>query len=189
MRDPEVRVFEDGIKHPTSVILEGTSLRTVRHSFTGFVSLEPLPAAVLLFFEENPNLSSWVALYDLSGVTKHQSMCSKTNITKSDVFQEFERFLSSFYKIRFEHSYSPIAGYGQSRVFGASQLKAKQGLMSKCFNIRGPQAFKEEMQLKIDDKTRHAPLIDSFGFERQCPEKACTNCIAIISARIRSTTT
>jgi hypothetical protein len=188
MQEPQARFFENSIKYPMSVIGDGISYRTVRNSFTAFVSLEALSAAVMLFFEESPSLSSWVALYDLSGATKHSSVCSRTNLTKSEVFQEFERFLSSFYKIRFEPFISAV-GYDQFQVFAASQPKTKHSFMSRLLNARERLDFKEEMELKLDDKTPHSPFIDSFKFERQCPTEACTNCIATNAARIRPITT
>jgi len=189
MQEPQARFFENSIKYPLSVIRDGISYRTVRNSFTAFVSLEALSVAVQLFFEESPSLSSWVALYDLSGVTKHSSVCSRTNLTKSEVFQEFERFLSSFYGIRFKPFYIPTTRYGQFQVSGAPQPKTKHSLISRLLNLRERRDFKEEMELKLDDKARDSSFINSFRFERPCPLEACTNCIAANSARIRPLTT
>src|SRR3990170_4807632 len=59
------------------------------------VFANPFSAAVLRLFEENPDISKWVALYDLSRISKDLPACSKLNETKSIVFQEFERFLSN----------------------------------------------------------------------------------------------
>jgi len=56
---------------------------------------QPPAAAVLRLFEENPDISKWVALYDLSRISRDLPACSKLNETKSVVFQEFERFLSN----------------------------------------------------------------------------------------------
>ena len=96
--------FESMITNPLCAIREGVSYRTVRISFMAWVLPQPPAAAVLRLFEENPDISKWVALYDLSRISKDLPACSKLNETKSVVFQEFERFLSNCYGIELEPS-------------------------------------------------------------------------------------
>jgi hypothetical protein len=190
LQEPQARFFENSIKHPISVIRDELSYRAVRHDFTAFVSLNALSAEVTLFFEESPSLSNWVALYDLSAATKHPSVCSKTNYTKSEVFQEFEKFLNSFYRIRFNPLYAPTTGSDQFQVYEASPPKTKHGLLPRLLSMLKLLDPKEEkMELNFDDKTRYDPFIDNFKFEGQCRIGACMNCIATNSARTRPITT
>lgn len=94
--------FESMIMNPLCAIRDGVSYRTERISFMAWVVPHPPAPAVLRFFEEEPNIQRWIALYDLSRVFRSEPICAKLNKTRSPVFNEFERFLRNSYDVKFE---------------------------------------------------------------------------------------
>jgi hypothetical protein len=93
--------FENMVRNPLCAVTEGVLYRIERVSFMAFVVLQP-SSGVLKFFEEEPSIQRWVALYDLSRFFRSKPICVKLNETKSPVFSEFERFLSEHYNMEFE---------------------------------------------------------------------------------------
>jgi len=94
--------FESMIRNPLCAVAEGVLYRTKSISFMAFVVPQPPSAEILKFFREEPSIQRWVALYDLSRVFGSEPVCAKLNMTKSPVFNEFERYLDKCYDIKFE---------------------------------------------------------------------------------------
>jgi hypothetical protein len=101
--------FESMIRNPLCSVSEGVLYRIERVSFMAFVVPQPPSAGVLKFFEEEPSIQRWVALYDLSRFFSSAPICAKFNETKSPVFNEFERFLSDCYNTKFESITSSLS--------------------------------------------------------------------------------
>ena len=76
--------------------------RTVSISFMAFVVSQPPSAEILKFFEEEPDIQRWVALYDFSRAFGSEPVCAKLNMTKSRVFNELEKYLGKYHGIKFE---------------------------------------------------------------------------------------
>lgn len=99
--------FESMIRNPLCAIAEGVLYKNKSISFMAFVVPQPPSAEILKFFEEEPNIQKWIALYDLSCIFGNDPICAKLNKTKSPVFHEFESFLTSHYDVKFE-SITPL---------------------------------------------------------------------------------
>jgi len=83
-------------------IREGISYRMVNVSYTAWISPEAIAEKIPHVLLEDPDLSSKVAVYDVSPVYKGELVCLKMNRTGSIVFKEFEKFLAEEYSICFK---------------------------------------------------------------------------------------
>ena len=84
------------------VVREGLSYRVVEAAYTAWLFSQAPPASLVRIIRENPDFSRRIALYDLSKITEHKSLCAKLNETESHVFHEFENFLQRELKVRVE---------------------------------------------------------------------------------------
>jgi len=84
------------------VVREGTSYRVVEAAYTAWLFSQTPSEELLRTISENPCLSKSTALYDLSQVTNSKNFCVRQNNTRSQVFQEFEKFLQNELNIRVE---------------------------------------------------------------------------------------
>jgi len=94
--------FEAMIRNPTCATKQGCSYRIRNIDFIAFVLPQTPSGEILNYFEEISDVPERVALYDLSHLLRKESVCTKLNKTKSQVFSEFEKFLTKCYGTRFE---------------------------------------------------------------------------------------
>ncbi len=97
--------FKNVVMNPQCSIREGITYRTVRASYMAWVLHNSPPQIVGKTIIEEPNLSKRVAIYDLSQAYRGRPLCLKINETDSVVFQEFERFLNTEYRIELRPTY------------------------------------------------------------------------------------
>ncbi len=191
VQDPQLGSFKDAIKYPNSFIHDGTSYRNVRNDFTALVSMEPVSAAGLLLFEENKSLSSRLALYDLGSAVKHPSIFSKINLTKSEVFIEFEKFLAEIYQITLPAFTVSLNQENNLQIIESNYLKTEAAITSmgtwpnRLSKIIRTPPFLTQRRQNISSRQIGQ---DSF-FEKHnssnCIESGCCLCIATTSAHLR----
>ena len=87
--------------HSRSVVKEGETYRIVKVSYNAWICTKPLSRSVWDTLEENPELLERNAIYDLSELTT-SGVCRRLNETSSEVFREFEKFLSREMKLKFK---------------------------------------------------------------------------------------
>jgi len=80
-------------------VSDGFSYRTVNASFVAWIFQQRLTKNFIQTVMEDPELAETTALYDLSQVYEGKPVCLKFNSTRSQVFKEFERFLSETWGI------------------------------------------------------------------------------------------
>ncbi len=179
VENPQLRFFRDAVKNPTTLIQDGPDYRTVRNTFTALISFEPVSAAVVLLFEENPTLSTQIAFYDLGSASKHPSTFSKINLTMSEVFVEFEEFLSEKYGLKLL-TFSVHTNPERQN----SPLSSKRSLLQRLWHLYSPTVFSNRKIMSSDKNLRQIPPSD---VTRICynSENGCCICIATASARLR----
>lgn len=73
--------------------------RLVNISYTAWIFQEKPPEDILLMVIRDSDMRKHVAIYDLSEAYSERTICMKINETRSIVFQEFEKFLKSEYRL------------------------------------------------------------------------------------------
>ena len=99
-RDVPISSFKRIVANKKCVIREGLSYRVVEASYTAWLFSEKPSENAIKMIYENPNLSSEIALYDLSHMLEGKGLCSRLNDTDSPVFKEFESFLKNELKAK-----------------------------------------------------------------------------------------
>ena len=74
-------------------IRHGLSYHVVDVSYTAWVFPRTPPEELIQRVLNNPELSRRTAIYDISWAYEGKPVCVKLNMTKSQVFREFEKFL------------------------------------------------------------------------------------------------
>ncbi|MEM3731655.1 MAG: hypothetical protein QW667_06985 [Candidatus Bathyarchaeia archaeon] len=82
------------------VVREGLSYKIVDASYMAWLLSEPVSESLIKTFFENADFTKRIALYDLSPLLEGDRKCFKLNFTDSPVFQEFENFLKSEFKVK-----------------------------------------------------------------------------------------
>jgi hypothetical protein len=187
---PQLWDFKNAIRNPTTIIHDVYGYRTVKNNFTALISFEPVSAGLLLWFEEDPRLSNQIALYDLGSAIKNPISFSKINQTNSEVFFEFEKFLSEVYQIKlpaFRIFANPINQLQilDSRSTPNGALVPKESLLKRLSKVRLPSL----MSHKISSvSSREMDQNEPFEYQNiyYRPENNCCICIATVTARTRS---
>jgi len=121
-RDVHPSSFKKIVSNRKCVVREGLSYRVVNASFTAWLFSETPAEALMKTVFENPNISSKIAIYDLSPLFEGKSVCKKLNCTNSLVFREFESFLKDEMKAKFK-SFPPISNLeASSENFHVAEL-------------------------------------------------------------------
>jgi hypothetical protein len=94
--------FKRLISNRKCIIQEGLSYRIVEPTCTAWLFSETPPEDLVRSVAENPSFSSKIALYDLSQLLERKKTCVRLNNTGSPVFQEFENFLQTEFKVKLE---------------------------------------------------------------------------------------
>lgn len=94
IRELHPPTFERVAKHEEYAISDGVSFRIIKVSYTAWICMETSCKSLMQIMAQNPEILRKNAVYDLSRV-KVNGICSKLNKTKSDVFRDFELFLTN----------------------------------------------------------------------------------------------
>jgi hypothetical protein len=84
------------------VVQDGLSYHIVHASYTAWLFPVTPPDCLIKTVQDDPDYSRRIALYDLSRLTEGKNLCAKFNETDSCVFQEFENFLKSEFKVKMQ---------------------------------------------------------------------------------------
>jgi len=87
-------------QNPKCTVSDGFSYRVVNASYIAWIFQQSPSKNVIQTLVENPDLSERTAFYDLSQIYQGKPTCLKLNTTRSEVFEEFERFLSETWGVR-----------------------------------------------------------------------------------------
>jgi hypothetical protein len=102
VKDIHPSSFKTIAKSNKCVVQEGLTYKVVESSYTAWLFSE-MPSDVLTrIVLENPDLSSKIALYDLSSFPNDKNVCFRLNCTDSSVFKEFEGFLENDLKVKLQ---------------------------------------------------------------------------------------
>lgn len=85
--------FEKVALNQKCAIRQGLSYHVVDVSYTAWLFPQTPPEELIKRVLNNPELSSKIAIYDLSWAYEGKPVCVKLNMTESRVFREFESFL------------------------------------------------------------------------------------------------
>lgn len=99
-KDVHPSSFQKIVKNGKCIVQEGLSYRVVDASYTAWLFSETPSESLVKTVFENPDFSGRIALYDMSPLLEGKNLCVKLNNTGSHVFQEFERFLKSEFKVK-----------------------------------------------------------------------------------------
>ncbi len=99
-RDVHPSSFRRIVSNRKCVVREGLSYRVVDASYTAWLFSETPAEALVKTIFENPDVSSKIAIYDLSPLFEGKGVCIKLNYTDSPVFHEFESFLKDEIKVK-----------------------------------------------------------------------------------------
>jgi hypothetical protein len=81
---------------------EGVNYRVVDVTYTAWLLSEPPPEELWKAVMADPTLAEKTAIYDLSNLNSDEPICPRLNSTKSEVFTEFENFLTKKYGALFK---------------------------------------------------------------------------------------
>jgi hypothetical protein len=94
VKNVQPSTFRRVMQNPKCTIHDGLSYRVVNASYVAWLFQELPSGIVVQALIDDPKLCARTALYDFSQVYQEAPTCLKLNATKSQVFDEFERFLS-----------------------------------------------------------------------------------------------
>jgi hypothetical protein len=94
VKNVQPSTFRRVMQNPKCTIHDGFSYRVVNASYVAWLFQESPSGTVVQALIDDPKLFAITALYDFSEVYQEVPICLKLNATKSQVFDEFERFLS-----------------------------------------------------------------------------------------------
>lgn len=101
----QLSTFRKVTQNPKCTVSDGFSYRVVNASYIAWLFQQSPSDDFIQILMDDPRLCSRTALYDLSQVYQGNPVCMKLNATKSQVFKEFERFLSENLGVTVEASY------------------------------------------------------------------------------------
>ena len=104
-RTVQPSTFMKVTRSPKCTVHDGFSYRIVNASYVAWLFQQSPSSTLLQTLMETPELSERTALYDLSQVYQGNPVCLKLNATKSQVFKEFERFLSENWGVTVKAAY------------------------------------------------------------------------------------
>lgn len=107
VRNVQPSTFRRVMQNPRCTIHDGLAYRVVNASYVAWLFQKSPSNAVFQAISNDPKLRSRTALYDFSQVYQGNPTCLKLNATRSQVFSEFERFLSENLGITFKASDKP----------------------------------------------------------------------------------
>jgi hypothetical protein len=99
-RDVHLSSFKRIITNGKCVIPEGSSYRVLRPAYSAWLFSDTPPETLIKTVLEDPDISSRIALYDLSPLFEGKNLCVRLNNTASTVFKEFEGFLRKEYGLK-----------------------------------------------------------------------------------------
>jgi hypothetical protein len=105
IKNVHLSTFRKVTQDPKCTIRDGFSYRVVNAAYIAWLFQQPPSTSLLQTLTEDPSLSERTALYDLSQLYQGNPVCLKLNATKSEVFEEFERFLSENWGVSVEVAY------------------------------------------------------------------------------------
>jgi len=86
--------FRKVTQNPKCTAHEGPLYHVVNASYVAWLFQQPPPDSIVQALIDDSSLYARTALYDFSQVYRGVPTCLKLNATKSQVFKEFEHFLS-----------------------------------------------------------------------------------------------
>jgi hypothetical protein len=86
--------FRKVVQNPKCTLRDGFSYRVVNASYVAWLFQQPPSDNIVQTLIDDSGLSARTAVYDFSQIYQGIPVCLKLNATKSQVFREFERFLS-----------------------------------------------------------------------------------------------
>lgn len=98
--------FRKVSKNPKCTVRDGFSYRVLNASYIAWLFQQSPSNDIVQTLADDPEMSARTALYDLSQVYQGNPVCLKLNATKSQVFKEFERFLSENWGVTVKTSYT-----------------------------------------------------------------------------------
>jgi hypothetical protein len=98
--------FRKVTQNPKCTVSDGFSYRVLNASYIAWLFQQSPTNDIVQMLMDDPELSARTALYDLSQVYQGNPVCLKLNATKSQVFKEFERFLSENWGVTVKASYT-----------------------------------------------------------------------------------
>jgi hypothetical protein len=104
-RNVHPSTFRKVTEDPKCTVRDGFSYRVVNASFIAWLFQQSPSTSLLQTLTGDPALSERTALYDLSRIYQGNPVCLKLNATKSQVFEEFERFLSENWGVTVKAAY------------------------------------------------------------------------------------
>ena len=102
----QVSTFRKVSKNHKCTVHDGFSYRVLNASYTAWLFQQPPANDIVQALIDDPEMSAKTALYDLSQVYQGNPVCLKLNATKSQVFKEFECFLSENWGVTVKDSYT-----------------------------------------------------------------------------------
>jgi hypothetical protein len=93
VKNVQPSTFRKVTENPKCTVLDGFSYRVVNASYVAWLFQESPSDSIVQTLVDDPRLCARTALYDFSQVYRGDPTCLKLNGTKSQVFDEFERFL------------------------------------------------------------------------------------------------
>jgi len=97
--------FRKVTQNPKCTVSDGFSYHVVNASYVAWLFQQSPPDNLIQTLIDDPGLCARTALYDFSQVYQGNPVCLKLNTTKSQVFKEFERFLSVNWSVTVRASY------------------------------------------------------------------------------------
>jgi hypothetical protein len=94
VKNVQPSTFKRVMQNPKCTIRDGLSYRVVNASYVAWLFQESPSDTIVQTLTDDPRLCTRTALYDFSQIYQGVPTCLKLNATKSQVFDEFERFLS-----------------------------------------------------------------------------------------------
>ena len=178
LENPQSNSFMNALKRPVELVKDGTSYRQVRYSFIALVVHDCAPADFLLLLEKNLTLESSVALYDIKG---KRSCCF--NKTRSEVFQEFQKYLDEKYHLKLRDLTFSVSNENQFPISNSDYPYSKQAQIQlpepKRVLLNHPEAVYPGKEKEQNVFYRNDPL----------PNSTLYGGIATFSSRIRNAIT
>lgn len=88
------------------IVSERVSYRVIDAAYTAWLFSQPPPENILESIVKDPQLFKKTAIYDLSQAYQGKMVCYKLNETDSQIFEEFEKFLTEKWGIEIKPFYS-----------------------------------------------------------------------------------
>ncbi len=181
LENPQLHCFDEVMKHPTTLIKDGTCYRQVRYDFVALISYEHVSAHILLSLKGNSKLADFIALYDLADAMERSF---NFNQTKSEVFQEFEKYLAEKYQLSLRAFQLSESVESQLPAINSDYLYPVQTSVEAPVRKDPRRAFLNfQDSVNLSKEVHLSPFFDSQAY---CsPNGSSYGSIAVFSSRIR----